>query len=73
MDVVVSLIIDVSVTIEVSSVVTLTWKYAGCLGSGRVILSLLSITTTSDMVGRSAAFSCTHSNATLMHLIISNV
>jgi hypothetical protein len=32
---------------------------------------LLSIATTSNMVGRSAAFSCTHSNPMFMHLLIS--
>lgn len=56
-----------------SSFLILTWKYAGWLGSGKGILSLLSIATTSDMVGRSAAFSCTHNSAMLMHLMIPDV
>ena len=34
------------------------------------MLALLSIATTSVMVGLSTAFSCTHNNALLMHLII---
>jgi hypothetical protein len=49
-------------------------EYAGCLGSATIIavsLLRLSIATTSAMVGRSVAFSCTHSNAILMHLVIS--
>jgi hypothetical protein len=51
-------------------------KYAGCLGSATIIavsLLRLSIATTSAMVGRSVAFSCTHNNAILMHLVISAV
>ena len=52
------------------SLATRTWKYAGWLGSGSTMLALLSIATTSVMVGLSTAFSCTHNNALLMHLII---
>lgn len=37
---------------------------ADCLGSGRIPVSLPSIDTTSDMVGLSAALSCTHKRAT---------
>jgi hypothetical protein len=47
-------------------------KYAGCFGLTRMIDLLLSIATTSDMVGRSVAFSCTHNNAMFIHLIISS-
>ncbi|BAS72540.1 Os01g0535650 [Oryza sativa Japonica Group] len=60
-----------SIADDASPFLTLTLKYAGCLGTGRLTPSLLSIATTSDMVGRSAAFSCTHSNAMLTHFIIS--
>ena len=70
---VISLILHDSVAVvDVTSFPTLTLKYAGCLGSARiVVVSALSIATTSAMVGRSAAFSCTHNNAMLMHRIIS--
>jgi hypothetical protein len=71
--IVTSFMLHGSAPADASSFVTLTWKYAGCLGSGRLILSLLSIATTSDVVGLSAAFSCTHSRAMLTHLIIANV
>lgn len=71
-DIVTSLRLGDSRAVDASSFVTLMWKYAGWLGLGSVIFSLLSITTTSDIVGRSAAFSWTHSNAMLMHLIIWN-
>ncbi|WVZ92601.1 LOW QUALITY PROTEIN: hypothetical protein U9M48_038650, partial [Paspalum notatum var. saurae] len=64
---------SVIVDVEASSLATLTWKYPGCVGSGRAMLSLPSIATTSDMVGLSVAFSCTHNNAMLMHLIMSMV
>lgn len=70
-DMVISLTLHGSVRTDCSSFATLTLKYPGCLGSARTIILLLSIATTSDMVGRSAAFSCTHSNAMLMHLMIS--
>ena len=74
MDSVASLALYGSAVVKASSsFATLTWKYPGCLGSGRATLLLLSIATTSDMVGLSVAFSCTHSNAMLMHLIISDV
>lgn len=72
-DNVTSLTLHGRTTVDPSSSVTLTLKYAGCLGPGRVILSLLSIATTCDIVGRSTAFSCTHSRAMLIHLIISNM
>ena len=49
--------LDGSTIADGSSIPTLTWKYAGCLGSGNVMLSLLSMATMSDMVGRLAAFS----------------
>jgi len=65
--------LDGSTIADGSSIPTLTWKYAGCLGSGRAILSLDSIVTTSDMVGLSTAFSCTHNNAILKHLLICSV
>lgn len=64
------IVLHVPTVDDSSFFVTLTWKYAGCLGSSRTILSLLSIATTFDMVGRSTAFSCTHNNAMLMHLNI---
>lgn len=67
-----SLTLHDSIIVDTSSFVILVWKYAGCLGSARVMLSLLSIATTSDMLGLSAAFSCTHNNAMLMHLIVPN-
>ena len=73
-DIVTSLTSDDSTTEDdASSTPTLTWKYAGCLGSGRAILSVDSIATTSDMVGLSTAFSCTHNNAILIHLIICDI
>lgn len=72
-DTVTSLRLHGSTAMDTSSAVTLTWKYAGCLGSDRFKLSFLIIATTSDMVGRSAAFSCTHNKAMLIHLIISNI
>jgi hypothetical protein len=52
---------------------TLRLKNAGVLGSGRVTLSLFNIETTSDMVGRSSALSCTHISAMLMYLLASDV
>jgi hypothetical protein len=73
LDIVISLALHGSADVDCSSFATLTWKYAGCLGSGRTMLALLSIATTSDIVGLSAAFSCTHSSAMFMHLIISSV
>ena len=73
LDIVASLILYVSAIVDASSFATLAWKYPGCLGSGRAMSSLPSIATTSDVVGLSIAFSCTHSNAMLMHLIISTV
>ena len=45
-----------------------TFKKPGCLGQGRATLSLLSIVTTSDMVGLSAALSWTQRRAMLMYL-----
>ena len=67
-----SLMLQESVAVmDASSFPTLTLKYAGCLGSARIIVSLLRIATTSAIVGRSFAFSCTHNNAMLMHRIIS--
>lgn len=43
-------------------------KKAGFLGTGKFAVSLLSITTTFDMVGRSAGSSCTHKSAAFTHL-----
>jgi hypothetical protein len=43
--------------VELSSQVILPIENAGCLGFGRVIVSLANITTTVDMVGLSAASS----------------
>lgn len=43
-------------------------KKAGFLGTGKFAVSLLSITTTFDMVGRSDGSSCTHKSATFTHL-----
>lgn len=43
-------------------------RKAGCLGSGKVMLSLVSIAMTSFIVGRSAAFSWTHIRPTWVHL-----
>ena len=37
---------------------------AGCFGSGKKMISLVSMDRTSDMVGLSAAYSCTHSRPT---------
>jgi hypothetical protein len=68
--IVMPLILDDSGAVEESSFPTLTLIYAGCLGTSKIIVSLLSIETTSPMVGRSTAFSCTHNNAMLMHLLI---
>jgi len=72
-DMVISFILHDSVAVVgASSFPTLTWKYGGFLGSARiVVVSVLSMETTSAMVGRSAAFSCTHNKAMLMHRIIS--
>ncbi|GLT45630.1 hypothetical protein SLA2020_194500 [Shorea laevis] len=39
----------------------------GCLGLGTTAVSLESVNTTSDIVGQSAASSCMHKSATLMH------
>ena len=48
------------------------WKVKiGSLGRGRSV-SLLSIKTTSGIVGLSAAWSCTHRSPICMHLIASN-
>ena len=41
---------------------------AGCLGTGSVAVSLLSITTATAMVGRSLGSSCTHNSPTFTHL-----
>ena len=41
---------------------------AGCLGTGSVAVSLLSITTAAAMVGRSLGSSCTHNSPTFAHL-----
>ena len=43
-------------------------KKAGFLGTGKFAVSLLSITTTFDMVGRSDESSCTHKSAAFTHL-----
>jgi hypothetical protein len=43
-------------------------KKAGFLGTGKFAVSLLSITTTFDMVGRSDGSSCTHKRAAFTHL-----
>jgi len=43
-------------------------KKAGFLGTGKFAVSLLSITTTFDMVGRSDGSSCTHKSAAFTHL-----
>lgn len=40
---------------------------AGCLGVGSVAVSLPSMKTTLDMVGRSLGSSCTHKSPTVMH------
>lgn len=56
---------------DASSLPTLRWKYGGCLGSRWIMVSPLNIAITSNMVGRSDAFSCTHKSAMLRHLIIS--
>jgi hypothetical protein len=70
LDIVTSLALHCSADVDASSLATRTLKYAGWLGSGSTMLALLSIATTSVMVGLSTAFSCTHNNAMLMHLII---
>lgn len=71
-DMVMPLILLGRAATDVSSFPTLIrLKYAGCLGSTRTMVLLLSMATTSNIVGRSAAFSCTHSSAMFMHLIIS--
>lgn len=70
-DIVILLILHDSRAADGPSFPSLTLKYAGCLGLAMIIVSLLNIATTSDMVGRSHAFSCVQSNAMLMHLIIS--
>ena len=41
---------------------------AGCLGTGSVTVSLLSITTATAMVGRSFGSSCTHKSSIFTHL-----
>ena len=69
-DMLTSLILYDSRAVDVSSFPTLTLIYAGCFGSAKIIVSLLSIETMSPMVGRSTAFSCTHNNAMLMHRLI---
>jgi hypothetical protein len=56
---------------DASLLTALKLKYVGCLGLSRIIVSQLSIATTSNMVGRSIASSCTHNNAMLITLIIS--
>ena len=71
-DMVISLMLDDLVVVDASSFPTRTLKYAGCFGSARILVLLLSIATTSNMVGRSTAFSCTHSNPMFMHLINSS-
>lgn len=43
-------------------------RKAGCLGSGKVMLSLVSVEMTSLIVGRSTAFSWTHIRPTWTHL-----
>ena len=48
--------------VDASSFPTRTLKYAGWFGLDRILVLLLSIATTSNMVGRSTAFSCTQSN-----------
>jgi hypothetical protein len=72
-EIVTPLTLDATTTVDGSSFVTQRLKNAGCFGAGRVTLLLLSIATTPDMVGRSAALSCTQSRAMLIHLIISSV
>jgi hypothetical protein len=62
---------DLLVVDDASWWLTLRLKYAGRLGSHSFIVSLFSIATTSNMVGRSAAFSCTHRSAMITHLVIS--
>jgi hypothetical protein len=39
----------------------------GCAGAGICACSLMSMSTTLDMVGRSSGFSCTHSSPTWKH------
>ena len=68
-DIVTSLTLHGPVVVDDSSSIVIVTS--GCFGSGSVILSLLSMAPTFDMVGRSAAFSCTHNSAMLTHLIIS--
>ena len=58
--------------VDASSFPTRTLKYAGWCGLARILVLLLSITTTSNIVGRSTAFSCTQSNPMFMHLIINS-
>jgi hypothetical protein len=72
-DIVISLTLDDTTTVDGSPFVTLRLKNAGCFSSGKVTLPLLSMATTCDMVGRSAALSCTQSRAMLIHLIVSSV
>ena len=71
-DMVISLILrDTVLVVDSSSFPTRTLKYAGWFGLAKILALLLSIATTSNMVGRSAAFSCTHNNPMFMHLMIS--
>lgn len=46
---------------------------AGCLGAGIVAVSLPSMKTTCDMVGRSLGSSCTHKSPTLTHFKYSSL
>lgn len=55
------------------SVIAVSMKNAGCLGTGRCRLSLVSIITTFDMDGLSIGLAWTQSNPTWMHLITSFV
>lgn len=46
---------------------------AGSFGNGRLEFALLNMRITDEMLGLSAATSCTHSNAIWMHLATSSV
>lgn len=55
-----------------SSILTVSFvKNAGGFGAGSRMVSFKSMETTSGMVGRSVAWSCTHNSPTCMHLITS--
>ena len=63
-----SVVIDETAPPEIDFGDSVYWKVkAGGFGGGRVV-SLASMKTTSDMVGRSVAASCTHNSPMWMHL-----